>query len=777
MRFAKALPAAPSRAAHRTPARAGVRGWMIALAFAALVGGGVAPPALAQAPSRDSPAAAAPAGAGADATRTRPKIGLVLSGGGARGLTHIGVLKVLEELRVPVDFITATSMGSIVGGLYASGMTAAEEEILVRSLDWSLMFSDQPPRDDLTFRRKEEEAVYTIPLELGFRDFSLRLSTGALTGQNLELLLHRLTVRDDEIGSFDRLPIPFRAVSTNMIDGTPVVFDRGPLYVAMRASMSIPGVFAPLERGGEMLGDGGLVKNLPVDIAKAMGADVVIAVNIGTPLMTRDQLSSFLGLAEQSINILTEQNVRAQLALLGPRDVLIAPDLGTLTSLDFTEGPRFIEIGEKAARAVADSLRRYSLPPETYAAYRATLRRPPAAVEPEVTFVAVTGTIRTNPEALAAEVAVQPGSPVTIDQAQQDIRELYGRGDFDRIDYRLIEERGRPGIEYVVSEKAWGPNFLTFGAGFATDVQGDNSFVARIRHKRTWLNALGGQWVNEVAIGTVTGYATEFHQPLALNQAPFVSAYGEFNGAPLDIFYEGAKVAEYNVRTDRVGLDLGYTFGTWGEVRLGGQAAHYRASPTISLPASPVSNIDEWGYALLARVDTLDNPFFPRRGVRGAGSVFHGRQDDGTASYDVTRGRLDVGAAFPIGERGALSLALRLAGTSIAEALAVNGYQLGGFLRLSGLRTNELIGPYLGHTDAVFLYRLGSLPVIGNTYYAGASAEIGNVWASRDAISLADTYKAGSVFLAADTPFGPFYVAWGHASRGASSFYLFLGRP
>jgi NTE family protein len=508
-----------------------------------------------------------------------------------------------------------------------------------------------------------------------------------------------------------------------------------------------------------------------------MGADVVVAVNIGTPLMSRGQLSSFVGLAEQTINILTEQNVRAQLALLGPRDVLIAPDLGDLTSLDFQQGPRFIELGEKAARAAADSLRRYSLPPEAYAAYRASLRRPPPPIGPELTFVAIEGAERTNPQALAAEVGMRPGAQVTIDEAQQNIRELYGRGDFDRIDYRLIEDKGRPGIEYVVSEKTWGPNFLSFGAGFATDGQGDSSFIARARHKRTWLNALGAQWVNEIAVGSAWGIASELYQPLAPSQAPFASAYGEFGVRPADLFYQGDKIAEYDVTAGRAGLDLGYAFGNWGELRLGGQYSHYRADPSIALPDSPVATVDEWGYALLARVDSLDNPFFPRRGVRGTASLFYGEQDASGVRSDVWRARIDFGAAFPLAERGALTLALRLAGTNRTDVLVANGFQLGGFLRLSGLRTNELIGPYLGHTDAVLLYRLGNLPVIGNTYYAGASAEIGNVWASRDAISLADTYKAGSVFLAADTPFGPFYVAWGHASRGASSFYLFLGRP
>jgi NTE family protein len=320
------------------------------------------------------------------------------------------------------------------------------------------------------------------------------VATGALSGQNLELLLHGLTWRDDDIGSLDKLPIPFRAVATSMVDGKEVVFDRGPLYIAMRGSMSVPGVFAPIEVEGRILGDGGLVKNLPVDIVKAMGAEVVIAVNIGTPLLTREQLSSFVSVAEQSINILTEQNVRAQLALLTPRDVLIAPDLGELSSLDFSKGPRFIELGEKAARAAADALRRYSLPPDAYATYRESLRRRPQdSSDPELTFAGVRGSRLTDPEVLQAQVGLSPGAKVDLKTARDDIAVLYGRGDFERIDYTLQDDKGQRSIVFNVSEKTWGPNFLQFGAGFASDFKGENSFGPH-RPPASRINALGAEW-------------------------------------------------------------------------------------------------------------------------------------------------------------------------------------------------------------------------------------------------------------------------------------------
>jgi NTE family protein len=761
-----------------TRARAVAAAGIVAtLAFAGLpearadaaAAGATAPPSAIPAPGA---ATSAPDGA------RRPKIGVVLSGGGARGLAHIGVLKVLEELHVPVDYLTATSMGAIVGGLYASGMSASEMERQLTSVHWPSLFSDQPPRRELSVRRKREEALYTIPLELGFEDFSFKLATGALSGQNLEMLLHGLTWHDDDIGSFDNLPIPFRAVATNLVNGKELVFDSGPLYIAMRGSMSVPGIFAPLDLDGRMLGDGGLVKNLPVDVVKAMGAEVVIAVNIGTPLMTREQLSSFLGVAQQSINILTEQNVRAQLALLSPpRDVLIEPDLGDLTSADFSKGERFIALGEKAARAAADALSRYALSADEYVAYRAALYRQPPPVDSELQFAGIRGTEITNPKVLEAQVGLEPGAKVDLPTAQTDIATLYGRGDFARIDYELIGPPAQHGIQFAVAEKPWGPDYMIFGVGFSSDTQGENTFGLRMRYKRTWLNALGGEWTNDFVVGTTNSVRSELYQPLTLSQTLYAAPYAGIGTTTENIFSQGIKVAEYRVLDERAGFDLGYAFGDWGDLRVGPIYDHQRADPSIAPPTFPVTKLDEWGLELLARVDTQDNAFFPRHGIRATFEGFSGIQRQQDVDRKLHRGELDVHESIPFGDQDAINLGLRLAGSNRFDPALLTNFRLGGFLEISGLRYQELQGSYLGRARAVYLHRTGSLPVFGNTYYLGGSLEIGNVWQERSAISLGDTYKAGSLFFAADTPFGPFYVAWGHTTRGNSTWYLLLGRP
>ena len=754
--------------ALRVPARA-LAARIAVVAIAAVM----AVPALAQ-----SEPTAQPASIG------RPRIGVVLSGGGARGLTHIGVLKVLEQMRIPIDFISATSMGSIVGGLYASGYDASALEAEVKKIDWKSMFSDNPPRQDLTLRRKQYDERYALPFELGYRDGKLQVFKGAIAGANLELWLHAMTQREDALPSFDDLPIAFRAVATDMVTGRQVVFRSGPLYQAMRASMSVPGLFAPLELDGRIYGDGGLVNNLPVDVVQAMGADVVIAVNIGTPLMTREQLSSIVGFASQSLNILTEQNVREQLARLGPRDVLIEPDLGDLTFLDFDNSAKLIALGEAAARAAAPKLASLALTPSQYAAWQAERHRPPAAITAAISGVNVTGTSIVNPQSIKDALANLVGKPFDDAHVTSDLASLYGTGDFDRISYRLTDIRGEHGIDIDVSENSLGPNYLSLGGNFASDLQGDTELNLIAGVKRRWLNAWGAEWTNDFQLGTIRSYATELYQPLGVASPVFVSAYGGVRRAPIDLFDGDDRIATYSVLYEPIGLDVGYAASRYGEVRLGYRFAHYRADLDVgSNEGLSTLKVDENGATFLARYDRLDDPYFPRTGFKGTLEAFAGQQrvdvgiGTGTGTHSVTRVRADFVQAFPLSSVAQIQLAGRFAWESAFDIALSDDYQLGGFLNLSGLRNNQLAGQYLGFGRVVYTQRVGSLSVVGRGVYLGGSLEAGNAWAERSDVSFGNLRKAGSLFVGLDTYLGPFYFAYGRASGGASSFYVFLGRP
>ncbi|HXO63181.1 MAG TPA: patatin-like phospholipase family protein, partial [Steroidobacteraceae bacterium] len=316
------------------------------LAVAAAVAAQAPPPAPAANPSAANPPAA-----------RRPRIGLVLSGGGARGVAHVGVLKVLEDMHVPVDAIAGTSMGAVVGGLYASGLSAREIEKIMTSLNWQDAFRDRPPREDLTLRRKQEDQSFLVKFPLGVRGGRILLPKGLIEGQSLNELLRRLTLPVVRITKFDDLPTRFRAVATDLESGEPVVLDSGDLTSAMRASMSAPGIFAPVEREGRILVDGGIADNVPVDIARRMGVDIVIVVDVGAPLLGRDRLKDVTSISNQMLAILIRRNAEQQLATLGPKDVLIAPPLGEASSFDFGAVGRVIGAGEAAARADAPALR------------------------------------------------------------------------------------------------------------------------------------------------------------------------------------------------------------------------------------------------------------------------------------------------------------------------------------------------------------------------------------------------------------------------------------
>src|SRR6202047_2210668 len=282
----------------------------------------------------------------------RPRICLVLSGGGARGMAHIGVLKILEELKVPIDCIAGTSMGAVVGGLYASGMTAAQIEATMRSLDWQEAFRDAPPRRDLAFRRKQDDRNFLVRLPLGLKHGRVLLPKGLIQGQKLQETLRQLTLPFSNSTDFDLLPTPFRAVATDLLTGNAVLMDKGDLAIAMRASISAPGVFAPVETQGRVLVDGGLAENLPVDVARQMHADILIVSDVSFPLQSRSALDSALSISNQMLAILVRKDADRQRATLGPSDLLVEPVLGPASSTDFTAANSTIAAGENAARAM-----------------------------------------------------------------------------------------------------------------------------------------------------------------------------------------------------------------------------------------------------------------------------------------------------------------------------------------------------------------------------------------------------------------------------------------
>ena len=496
-----------------------------------------------------------------------PRIGLALSGGGARGIAHIGVLKVLEEMRVPIHCVTGTSMGSIVGGTFAAGLTPTKLQEAVLKADWNEIFRDQPPRDEIAVKRKIDDYKTLFKPEFGVKDGGLALPKGVIAGVSIESFFRVLTTPAYDIEDFRKLPIPFRAMATDIETGQSVVLDHGSIAQAMRASMSVPGALAPVEIDGKLLVDGGIANNLPINEARKLCGDVIIAVNISTPPLKRSEITSALSVAGQLVNFLGMQTVDDQLKSLTARDVLIAPDLGDISAAKFDRSADAIRIGEEATRKLADSLQRYSLPPEQYAALRTkqvAVPKPLGTVD-EIRFV---GLERTNPEVLRALVETQARRAAVRGEARpRSAPRLRAR----RLrEHRLPHRRRhRPArADHRAAGEIVGPGLSALRARARQRLPGrQRSSTLLVEYRKTWLNRLGGEWTTQAQIGQNTYLATEFYQP--------VEASGRWFVSPL--------------RADRPADARRFRRRRQGR-RLSGQAGAGRASPAARCSAPGVSS-------------------------------------------------------------------------------------------------------------------------------------------------------------------------------------------
>jgi NTE family protein len=714
---------------------------------------------------------------GAAGPAPRPKVGLVLGGGGARGIAHVGVLKVLEELHVPVDIVVGTSMGSIVAGAYASGVSPAEMERRIGSVDWDVVLSDKPPRSDRSVRSKALERFNLAPLEVGVRDGKLLAPTGAIFGQQLERFLDSLAVQPADLGSFDQLPIPYRAVATDIETGQLVVLDHGDPANAMRASMSVPGIFAPVEIDGRLLVDGGLVRNLPVEVARALGAERIIAVNVGGGLLKRDKLQTLLGVSAQMINILMEQNVQASVAQLTPEDVLIVPELGDYSSADFVHSMTTIPIGEAAARRAADRLAALALPQAQYQALRAQQHdrlRHRAAVES--VQIDTTELKRVNPKSVTALMDTHAGEPPDADKLRADAQRLMATDDFQQVRFRFEDRDGKRVLVVQPVEKGWGPNYVQFGMRMSTDLKGESSFDLMASLVSTWLNSRGLEWRNFVSIGQLTALRSELYQPLDEQRIVFVAPVLNVQQQIDNLFVDDQAIARYRVRQTNIGLDLGVRVGNAGEARLGYAYGIARASPVTALPIFPDLEQNTGVVRLGGALDKLDNWAFPRAGYVVFADYRASRSEFGA---DVKYDRFDVQLqkAIDLGRRHSIVLGLA-GGTDLNRGLPYfDLFPLGGFLRLSGYPTRALLGEAYGLGEMVYYYRIGEPGSLASTLYGGGSLEAGNVYRRVNGPNESGLRLSGSLFLAADTALGPFYIAVGMAENNNYAFYLFLGRP
>ena len=603
----------------------------------------------------------------------------------------------------------------------------------------------------------------------------LALPKGVIAGVSIESFFRVLATPAFGITDFGKLPIPFRAMATDIETGESIVLDRGSVAQAMRASMSVPGAIAPVEIDGRLLVDGGIANNLPINEARKLCADVVIAVNISTPPLKRQEITSALSVAAQLVNFLGKQTVDEQLKSLGPKDVLIAPDLGDISAATFDRSADAVRIGEQATRAMADSLKRYSLPPEQYAALRATQ----VSERKELGTVAeirVEGLERTNPEVLRELVESKPGEPLSEEILGADLRRIYGTGAFESISYRISGDSGPRAMIIEPREKTWGPDYLRFGLGLASDFQGDNQFNLLVQYRKTWLNRLGGEWMTEAQIGQNTHLYSEFYQPVDETGRWFVAPYGKIGQQTRGVFAGDDKVADYLVGSAHVGRRRRCGARHLGTVARGSDVVARRCAGGHRFSCPAVDQADH-GRAAGAAVRRPDRQcLLPDAWLCG------GRL--GLRRDDVARIGTQLPAARRVRSRrqtwGPHTLQLAVSGgTDLGSDMpAYESFTLGGPLRLSAYRVNQFAGREYAFGRLMYYKRIVALPdILGSGVFAGASAEVGQIKDRFDGLPSPGTLWSGSVFLGADTFVGPAYLGVGFGADGNWSLYMLLGAP
>ncbi|HEX8295633.1 MAG TPA: patatin-like phospholipase family protein [Chthoniobacteraceae bacterium] len=709
-------------------------------------------------------------GAG-DSPTHRPKVGLVLSGGGARGVAHVGVLKALEELRVPVDYIAGTSMGAIVGGLYASGMSPEEIERFFASANWQDLLSDSPPRTAQTFRDRERQFALNQDYQISVSSSGVQLPVGIISGQKLTANLRQLLFPVREVTDFDRLPIPFRCVATDIETGGKTVLGAGDLALAIRASMAVPAVFSPVRINDRLLVDGGVASNLPIDTVRAMGAEIVIAVDVRAELLDQSQLKSAVGIYGQMFDILIQRETLEQVKTLRGRDVYIRLPLPGATSAGFAGSVANIPPGYHGTIQHTAALRGLAVGSGRFRAFLAEQRL--ARDETiAVQFLKIRSKDRDLVQRLREPILMQPGE--TLDFARLE-REVAGRralGAFSIGDVAVVQENGKWGLQITAAERTAGPNYFNFGFDFGYSSTEESDANLLLSYRMTELNSLGAEWETRVSIGDRARLFSEFFQPVDPQRIFFVAPHLAYRGDFISGRSGAGERVRFQLHEIAVGLDAGVRLGNVGEARVG-----YAAG--LGKVGRPVGFDEGGGYELgyahaELTLDTLDAPAFPTTGYYASGDVRLSREELG-ATDDYTRFEGQIFKPISFGENTVVPRVTAGLNLSSERLPIYEQFPLGGFLSLSGLARGDLYDENAFLAELIYYRRVAKLAAgLGGALYAGFSVEAGSAWGERSEFD--DVTYAGSIFLGTRTILGPLYLGVGATMEGNAAVYLELGQ-
>ncbi len=710
------------------------------------------------------------------AESSRPVIGLVLSGGGARGGAHLGVIKALEELRVPVHVVAGTSIGAAIGGLYASGMTVEELEDFLRGIDWDAAFLNSTPRRLKSFRRKREDALFLLAARPGISDEGVLLPAGVVQGQVIDTIMARVTLPVAAVDDFDALSIPFRAVAADIDSGEAVVLAGGNLGRAIRASMTVPAAMTPIEIDGRQLVDGGIANNLPINIAKELGAERIIAIDISEQVGSRDEFLSIVSVTGQLTTLLTARTTLEQIEQLGGDDILLTPEFASeYSAVSFESLPETIETGYQWAIDRSEAFLPYQLSAEDYAAYRASLPDPRSNELPTIDFIRYGATEPLAESVIEARIQdVVIGEALDLDALEQSLNRVHGLGVYQNVRYALVEDGTQHGLDLDLIGRSVGQDYVQVGLRYSAVSDENSRFGVAASYVRTGINELGGEWRSTFNLGEDPGFASDWYQPLGPKALTFINPSIEIGSRVRNVFVDRELAAETKLRSTTLEFGFGREFLGWGEIRGGFRVGAGDTRLRVGDPA--VVPFDDFHLGeLFARfsVDTLDDISFPLEGsfaaIEWRGSNSSVLSGDG--DYDQVL--VDWGYARTWG-RHTLLTSVRYDSTVSGQTPIFGLFSLGGYRDLSGLHEDEITGQHVTRLGASYYRRVSDLALF--PAFVGFSAEVGNAWSSRSDISLNRSIWGGSIWAGVDTPAGPVFLAYGSSEGGHDAFYVFLGR-
>tara|TARA_B100001094_G_scaffold333457_1_gene412839 strand:+ start:30497 stop:32818 length:2322 start_codon:yes stop_codon:yes gene_type:complete len=749
----------------------------------------------------------------------RPKVGLVLAGGGAKGIIHVGVLRWLEEHHIPVDYITGTSIGSYVGALYALGYSSAEIESIMLSLDWNSGYSDRVPREDLPLRSQKLRDTYNIPIDLGMRDYQLRVPSGWLQGQTMMRLLYESIGILPRFDDFYKLPIPFYPVTANLETRQVVPLKQGDLIKSVRASMSVPGILSPVLIDGQQLVDGGIANNLPVDLIRTMGADIVIAVDIASEPLKGKQLNTPLSALEQLSVFLVLSNTEHQKKLLGEGDVLITPEVEGMSTTDFNLiNQDSITKGYQAAQAQSRKLLEYKLEKQEYFTYREAKLRQRDAIQ-DIIYRPMRQVVIDSPAShlkplIKEQVQRAQKNYSTRKNIEDIVTHVYNLDRFERVEayIRPTEDLKLNDLIIIAEPKSWGPNYLNFGLSFEKGVDYHASVDLDFSFLQTDLNSFSAEWLNEVQLARETFYRTHFYQPLDRTDHFFSSVSYKYK---IDEGKNWLENFDYTItqerHANRFDLGIGYNFTRQFLIQAGAWMDFTSKLKYSALSIDWTNYYYSYAPYILMHYDQQDNAFFPQKG--NALMIYFSRiyqkttkqiYSDSSIPFKLTSYQDNIlpidyfeviyTGSLKIG-RNTFSTRLEYGridhdGFSDSDSFDFSMYQfnLGGFLSLSGFRPNILVGDrkILGLISYNYELSDSFLGLPDTPLYGGVSMEVGNVWLKHELrfgnqgtkadIDKRDLIYASAVYLGSETKIGTLTLALGANTAQEVSLYVYLGK-